>query len=268
MDIEKIIKTVSGVSQSSPEIYKDLLKPSVENTGRALGTVTELVNTLLTPVELLNKKAQIYKQKFLDEYQSNINAIPEEKICSPNPALAAPMIEHLKWKISEDELRTKYAKLLSEASNCDSLAKPLLSFDNVLNQLTPYEVELLSALFSSLTGQSYPLASVVKTGDRGYTYLYKNIPGITFKDLTPNTLSVIIANYERLGLIYIDLHQFVEPVQEKYKYIFENPTILTLKKDFQEERERTRLPYPECNILKHAFFLTPFGESFVNTVLG
>ncbi len=261
------LKTFSEISESSPNIYHDLLQPSVQNIGNALGTVTGLLNTLLTPIEKCNEKTRIDKQRFLDEYQSNLKTIPEEKICPPNPALAGPIIEHLKWKISEEELRKKYAKLLSEVSNCDSLVKPLLSFDNVLNQLTPYEVELLSRLFSGFTGQSYALASVIQTADRGYIYLYKNIPDISFKDFTLTTLSVIIANYERLGLIYIDLHQFVEPVQEKYKYIFEHPTILALQKGFREAREQTHLSYPECKILKHAFFLTPFGESFVNTVL-
>lgn len=177
------------------------------------------------------------------------------------------MIDHLKYKITEDELRKKYAKLLSEASNSDSLVKPLLSFDNVLDQLSPYEIELLSLLFSALPGQRYAIASVKITNALGYNILYDNIPGVGFKNLPFETISIMISNFERLGIVYIDSLQYVEPAAERYAYLEKSPLYLKIQADCLASREQTKLPYPICEIEKHMFSLTEFGKSFVTTVI-
>lgn len=266
MNINEAIGTVKKFSDVSPQAYSDVVHPSAENVGKALGTVTGLLNTFLTPIELLNEAITFKKEQFLIDYKNKLESIPDEKICAPNFAVIAPMIDHLKYKITEDELREKYAKLLSEASNCDSLSKPLLSFDNVLDQLSPYEIELLSQLFTLLPEQNYPLASIQVSRELGYTTPYKNIPGIAYKDLPFDTISVMISNFERLGIVNIDYIQYVEP-HSRYDYIYNSPLFEQLQKNCKDSRDKTGLPYPECSINKHSFNLTRFGISFFNTVI-
>lgn len=266
MNPNDIIDTAKKISDIAPQAYSDMLHPAAQNTGQALETVTGILNTLLTPIEILNKTIAAKKENFLDEYNQNLNNIPKNKTCPINFAAVGPMLEHLKYKITEDELRQRYAKLISEASNIDSSTKPLLSFDNVLDQLTPYEIELLSSLFSALPDQNYALASIKKTSNLGYSFPYKNISGINFKGLPFQTISIMLSNFERLGLIQIDYMQYVEPAS-KYDYITYSPLFNKLKKECEESREKTGFHYPECSIEKHSFNLTAFGKSFVTTVI-
>lgn len=267
MDADKIINTIKNVSDIADEAYSDVIQPPAQNVGKSLGTVTDLLNTILTPIELVNKTTLLKKEKFLKEYEQNLNEIPPEKVVTANFSLIGPMIDHLKYKISEDELRKKYAKLLSEASNSDSLVKPLLSFDNVLDQLSPYEIELLSLLFSIVPSQRYPIASIKKTNGIGYTFPYENIPGVGFKNLPFQTVSVMISNFERLGIVYIDPLQYVEPVSERYEYLEKSILYQNLQAECLASREQTKLPYPICEIDRHMFCLTEFGKSFVTTVI-
>lgn len=266
MNIDPLIDTAKKISDISSTAYEDTVQPSAKNTGKALGTVTDLVNTLLTPIEILNKTIALKKEKFLEDYEKHLNKIPIEKQCVPNFEISAPIIEHLKYKITEDTLREKYAKLLSEASNSDSLAKPLLSFDNVLNQLSPYEIGLLTHLFSKLLLQSYALASIKETTKMGYRYIYKNIPNISFRDLPADTISIMISNFDRLGIVKIDSILYIEP-EECYDYITKSSFFLEIQQELQRQRQKTDLFYPDCSIEKGAFYLTEFGKSFVTTII-
>lgn len=267
MDTNSIAETAKNISKISPQVYEDIVHPSAKNIGSSLETVSGLLNTFLTPFEILNKTISIKKEKFLKDYEKNLNKIPEEKICDPNFSTVSPMLDHLKFKITEDELRTKYAKLISSASNADCLTKPLLAFDNVLNQLTPYEIQLLELLFSKHSGQVYPIASIKQHRERGFIYVHKNLPGISFNNLSLETLSVMISNFDRLGLITIDSINFIEPHEERYKYLTESELYKSLQNLCTATRDKTRQSYPTCSIDKGSFRLTPFGMSFVDTIL-
>lgn len=265
MNIDKVIDSAKNISEIAPQAYSDVIQPPAQNVGKALDTITELLNTFLAPIEIINKTVSIHKEKFLSEYKNNINSIPKDKLCQANFAVVAPMIEHLKYKITEDELRKKYAKLISEASNSDSLTKPLLSFDNVLDQLSPYEIELLTLLFSELPEQNYPIASIKRTSKLGYNILYKNISNIHFKNFPFDTISIMLSNLERVGVIIIDRAQFIEPA-EVYNFVTNSSLYIRIEKECEQERINTNLPYPKCMIDKYLFCLSEFGKSFVTTV--
>lgn len=267
MDVNNLIATAKNISDVAPQAYSDIIQPPAQNIGKALGTVTELLNTFLTPVEIINKAVSIKKEKFLIEYENKINSIPKDKLCPPNFAIIAPMVDHLKYKITEDELRQKYAKLISEASNSDSLTKPLLSFDNILDQLSPYEIELLALLFSSESDQIYPLASITKTSKIGYNIIHENISNVSFKDFKWDTISIMLSNFERVGIIRIDHTQFIHPKEERYSYITNSDLYLKIKAECDQMRADTNLSYPESSINEYMFCLTEFGKSFVETVI-
>ncbi|WP_313155181.1 hypothetical protein [Lacrimispora sp.] len=62
MEADKIIDIVKNVSDISDEVYADVVHPPAQNVGKSLGTVTDLLNTLLTPIELLNKTISLKKR--------------------------------------------------------------------------------------------------------------------------------------------------------------------------------------------------------------
>lgn len=266
MDLDNFFKATKNVSEAFPKLYNDTFQPSAQNLGKAFGTVTELVNTVLTPIELLNKTTSAKKQKFLEEYEKNLHSIPPEKICSPNFAIAGPIIDHVKFKLDETELRKKYAKLLSEASNCDNLSKPLLAFDNVLNQLSPYEIELLSQIFSLDPSQNHAIASIKIINNPGWSYTHRDIADINFKGLTFDIISTMLSNYERLGLIYIDRIQYLNN-DEHYDYLKKSLLFQKIEDECNSMRTQTGASHPTCAIEKGYFYLTHFGLSFVQTII-
>lgn len=266
MDHKSLIESAKNITEIAPQAYDDILHPSAQNTGTALGTITNLINTMLTPVEIINKTVSMKKEKFLKDYEANLNKIPIENQCVPRLEIAGPIIEHAKYKITEDTLREKYAKLLSAASNVDNLSKPLLSFDNVLNQLSPYEIDLLTQLFKQLPERNYPLASINITSECGYQVPLKDICNISFKEFHESIISVMLSNLDRLGLITIDRSQYVEP-HEKYDYIFHSELYLNLKEECDKTRNASGLSYPSCSIQKYCFYLTEFGRSFVSVII-
>lgn len=270
-DIVTVTESVSTLAKNNPELYNDLAKSAVQNLGKSLCTVTNLLNTCLVPIELINETVKAKKEKFLKDYTESLYQIPEEKICEPNFALVGPIVEKLKFKITEDVLREKYAKLIASASNAENLTKPLLSFDNVLEQITPYEVELLQHLFQNVLhlglADNIPIADIVCFMDVGYLFPFRNLTGISFKNLDTDTISVILSNFERLGLIYIDKRNYTEPVQEKYRYIFESEFYKNLEKTAEEQRKQTGNNWPRYDVKLGHFTLTDFGMSFVQTVI-
>ena len=133
-----------------------------------------------------------------------------------------------------------------------------MSFDNVLDQLSPYEIELLTLLFAENPYGNYPLASIKKTSQLGYNILYKNMANISFKNFTSDVISIMISNLERVGIIFIDYFQFVEPAKE-YDYVQNSDLYIKISAECEQERNTTNLKYPNCLIDKHMFCLTEFG---------
>jgi hypothetical protein len=62
MEADRVIDIVKNVSDISDEVYVDVVQPPAQNIGKSLGTVTVLLNTLLTPIKLLNKTISLKKR--------------------------------------------------------------------------------------------------------------------------------------------------------------------------------------------------------------
>lgn len=252
------IKLPDSIGEMVHEAYQDIGKPPAQEMGNAFATVAGLMNTVLTPVKLLNSVAKIKADKFISDYYQKVNSIPEEKRVEPNLAVAGPIVEHLKYKITEDTLRSRYLELLSAASNSDNLCKPLIAFDNVLNQLTPVEIKLLNKLFIPLIKQPYPLAELRVYSQIGYKPLYKNLSDIRFENLDDTQISTIISNFERLGIIAIYSTEYVEPKEKRYAYV-KNSVPYKLLENQLTNGER-------LDFNAGSFSTTSFGQSFIETV--
>lgn len=240
------------------DAYQDIAKPPAQEMGNAFATVAGLLNTVLTPVKLLNSVVKIKADKFVNDYYQKVTSIPAEKRVDPNLAVAGPIVEHLKYKITEDTLRARYLELLSAAANRDNLCKPLISFDNVLNQLTPVEINLLNMLFVPLAKQSYPLAELRVYSQTGYIPLYKNLSNIKFENLDDTQISTILSNFERLGIITIYNTEYVEPKEKQYAYVKNSGPYKLLE---------TQLTNGErLDFNAGSFSTTSFGQSFIETI--
>lgn len=131
----------ADISESMNESLRTLCLPAAEQTGKALGNVMGLFNTLTLPVKLFNEYAQINYLK----YSNKIKDIPIDKIKEVEPEIAIPLMEKLSY-VSNDDLAEAYANLLAKASNKDDVELVHPGFVNKINSMSPDEVRILEYL--------------------------------------------------------------------------------------------------------------------------
>lgn len=258
------------LSKLAPTIYHDFASPAIQNLGKTLATVTDLLNTVLTPLEITNEVVRHHKERFLKQVAEQYSKIPEEQVCEPEIAIIGPIIENTKYKITQEYLREKYAKLVAAASNLEHCAKPLLSFNSVLDQLSPYETQFLESLFKDgdapLQDIYFPIADIKLHRERGYTYASKNLIPVP-SDFDDSVNALLISSFERLGIINVDKSTYLKPLEENYSYVSESEYFLNLCRIAEKERQCTGNSWPNYEIAPGVLSLTHFGVSFIQTVV-
>ena len=68
--------------------------------------------------------------------------IKKEKIISPDPAIAVPVVEAMRYTSHKEELRQMFTNLLGEAMNADS-TDDHPAFVNIIKQLSPDEGKMI-----------------------------------------------------------------------------------------------------------------------------
>ena len=258
-DISKITEAVIEAFKNNPE----LLKPTAQNISIASDTVTGLLNTALAPIEMLNFVVKEHKEKFMQSYHNKLHKIPESQKIEPKIEITGPIIENLKYKVTEETLRETYAKLLASASDFFYSNEPLLSYNFVLNQISPKEIDVLKYLHNK---QDIPVAHIIAQNDnsKGYISLIDNIIVNPFGDLTDKSLSVILSNLIRLGLIQTSYTERILGVSV-YEYVQNSPIFKQLKNKIETEKE-IEIKYPKLDFRKGILKMTSFGNSFCEII--
>lgn len=254
-DKSQIIEAVIEAFKNNPE----LLKPTAQNISKASDTVTGLINTVLTPIELLNFVVKEHKEKFMSSYHDKINKIPKEQKVEPRIEIIGPIIDNLKYKVTEETLREIYAKLLASASDSSCSKKPLLAFNFVLNQLSPREVEVLTYLFKK---QHVPIVRLILRGNSGYSSLIDNVIDNHFNELDDETLATITSNLIRLGLVKTSYTEgLTRP--NAYKYV----ESLSIFKQLEDDLKKIhKIEHPKLEFHKGVLEVTAFGNSLYEII--
>jgi Abortive infection alpha len=129
------------------EIYGDLAKPGVQQTGKALSTVIGLGNTVLWPIQWANERSRIYLEKNLQDYRERLKDIPADEIVVVAPEIGVPIAEKLSY-VSDKKLADLYITLLTTASKSNTVSEAHPSFVNVINNLSPDEAQILEYFVS------------------------------------------------------------------------------------------------------------------------
>jgi Abortive infection alpha len=124
------------------EIYGDVAKPGLQQTGKALSTVIGLGNTVLWPIQWANERSRIYLEQNLQEYRERLQHIPTDDIVAVAPEIGVPIAEKLSY-VSDKKLADLYITLLTTASKSATVSEAHPSFVNVINNLSPDEAKIL-----------------------------------------------------------------------------------------------------------------------------
>jgi hypothetical protein len=124
-----IVETTKAVAK---EMYNDGFKPFVSQVGKALETVTGLLNVILYPLEKLRIITDSKRKEFIEELMEGAENIPKEKLMPPPANIVGPTLEGLKYTIDINELKAMFKQLLLSAMDKD-----------VINKVHPSYVEII-----------------------------------------------------------------------------------------------------------------------------
>ncbi|MEK6371354.1 MAG: DUF4393 domain-containing protein [Acidobacteriota bacterium] len=143
---DNIIKTtaeaVRGVVEAVP-VYQDALQPAAKQVGRSLEVVARAINVALAPLTAL-----VWGYDRISEYLNTrlaelLSHVPEERIITPPPSVAGPLLEGMRFVAADAELREMFARLLATAMDSDSQPRALPAFVEILKQISADEARIL-----------------------------------------------------------------------------------------------------------------------------
>jgi hypothetical protein len=180
--------------------YDDALQPIARETGKALGTLGKTINIALSPLrglvwsweQIESYVSQTIEQKLIER------KVPKERIQTPDPDVAVPSLEALRYS----KLRENYANLLATSMDSATSNQAHPAFVEILKQLTPDEAKIIEYLPKA--GRYEPLADLAYTvsEDKGKFIIVRHVGTLAFdaKCENPDMLPKYIDNLCRLGL--------------------------------------------------------------------
>lgn len=127
-----------------PELYKDAVSPAAKEIGKGLQTVAKAANLALKPISGLVWGYEKIEEFVTTELPKKMRGKSADNIITPEPHLAGPLLESLKYTGYKDSLRDMYLNLLATSMDKESATNAHPSFVEVIRQLSSDEAKLLS----------------------------------------------------------------------------------------------------------------------------
>lgn len=202
-NIEGTIKAVTGLVKEVP-VYEDAVQPIAKETGKALQTVGRTVNAALLPVRGLVWGIEKIEEFVHSKVSKKLENTPVENICSPDPAVAGPALESLRYTGHKESLSELYANLLASAMDKTTAKNAHPGFVEIIRNMSSDEAKLLEYIMKN---QVVPLIDIIRVlpENKGATKIHELVStlghdaNLEHRDLS----SSYLINLERLGLIEI-----------------------------------------------------------------
>lgn len=195
-NIAEVIKATEGLVKAVP-VYDDLVKPAAREVGQSLETIAKTINLILSPL-----RATIWGYEQITGFvetavSARLKNLPESRIVHPNPIIAGPALEALRFTGCDTTLRELYANLLASTLDSKTAKNCSPAFAKVLEQFTPDEAKILNVASFDLSYASFIIP---------FISLDKKIKGINARVLEPFTTIQFEANCDFPDFIdvYID----------------------------------------------------------------
>lgn len=205
---------------------------------------------------LLRAKNEIDIENLRNSTLQQVATIPPENVQEPPLKILGPALEASKYYIEEEELRSMFAKILSSSfdSRKNSVIHP--SFVEIIKQLDVTDARILQFLKEQnyATGSPIPCMKAVINSDNGSKTIFPIIYFINGSEGV-DELAPSLTNLERLGLLKIEDDRY-SANDSRYDFIRNNPVI-----------QHVLQSYPEINIEKMCFSITPLGKNFLEVCL-
>lgn len=259
--IKDTAEVVKGIVEAVP-VYQDVVQPAARQVGTALETVAKTVHIALAPISALVWGYDQIKEFVSTRVSEKLRDVPNEKIQSPDPTVAGPALEALKYTGHKEDLRELYANLLANAIHVDEAKNAHPGFVDVIKNLTTDEAKILRLLS---TRKTYPLVSTkgnLKNG--GYSYILQNVSllGQEAGCQSPHYCPNYISNLCKLGLLRIPplSHLTADNV---YDPIINHPEVQKGKMQVESQTD----VFTSFEVEKKFIEMTEFGNQFARACI-
>lgn len=256
-EVKDTSEAVRGILEAVP-VYEDALQPAAQELGKGFLTLAKTVNMALSPLSGMVWGYEKISQYLESSIANKLKGVSEERIIIPDPSVAGPAIEALRFTAHNEEIREMFSSLLATAMNSDIAEKAHPSFVEIIKQLSPDEAKLISNIPHNGLFPLVGVNSVEKKEFGGFYVLKKNFSNLPYilNCSHPEMTSSYFENLDRLGLISIDtVTRILE--EDTYRPLEEHLVI-------QSVVASVRDPLREANIIRYSFSRTEFGEKFIN----
>ena len=141
--VEGTIKAVTGLLKGVP-VYQDAIQPVAKETGTALQTVGQAVNAALAPICGLVWGIEKIEEFVNTKVTEKLSKIPEEKIQTPDPSIAGPALESLRYTGHNETLRELYANLLATSMDADTAKNAHPGFVEIIRSMSSDEAKIIT----------------------------------------------------------------------------------------------------------------------------
>jgi len=143
--LDKKISVVTELVKAVP-VYQDAVQPAAQEVGKALGTVTKLVNVALAPVTALVWGYDKIAEYISEKVSEKLKDVPPENIITPPIYIAGPTIEAMRFTADNDELREMYANLLATSMNKETINNTHPRYIDIIKNISVDDAILLKYL--------------------------------------------------------------------------------------------------------------------------
>jgi hypothetical protein len=198
-------------------IYDDLAHPVLSTVGQTLQGVTKIALAPITGMVWGYDKIAAYLDTAIPEYFAK-HKIPKEKIKTPDPSIAVPIIGAMTYTSHKTELKSMFTNLLGASMNEDVVDEHP-AFVEIIKQLCTDECKILDVLYKE---QKMPMLKPrLNMGEKGefdVVPFFSDI-GYLANCKFPDKFPEYLDNLHRLGLVDVILNRYFvdESVYEKLR---------------------------------------------------
>ncbi len=241
----------------SQEIYRDVAKKSAQQIGSTLEGITKIA---LSPLNGLIWGFETIMENFVYKRVSKkLEGIDQSKIVTPDPLIAGPILESMRFLSQHEELQDLYAQLLANAMNTDRKAYVLPLFVDMIKQLSELDIKTLDTISKQKQSQIMVVDIRAKIENQtGTVDIYRNFTVLSRKDTNPEDFTISIENLERLKLVEIVERYLTN--KDAYKIFEQTDTYKGISSNY------STAPYNGIELNKKLCYITNLGLRFLNMV--
>lgn len=261
--MNEFIKTVSEESRALVKpLYEDLAQPAAKEIGTAL---ERTVHALLFPVRGLCWGFEKIEQTVTTGLERRLEKVKPEKLHTPEPEIAVPLMQALTYTAQNDTLREMYLNLLANSMNEDYDKAVHTSYVEIIKQMNRLDVLVFSTLVKN-GGKKIkaitPHVTIIEDDKSYVNAMPRWFLGWTVEHFDIFDISTCLERLSRLGLIELVFDRTAG--EDGYDGLKSSPLIVSIFDRYVFEHPTTAL---ELTTENDVLFVNEFGQRFAEACL-